>query len=202
MKKKIFALMLSMAMVMGMSITVCAAGSNDSGSAAEEAVSWQNETVTTAPNATGQVFTGATLEEFSKTTTVSGPAGASVAPVSNETAKSVIAEANRTGGNSVFIATIVDLHGGAGTYTLGCPNVWKGQKVTILHQKADGSYEYIAPSSVENNSVTFTLSSTSPIAVLIDSAVSPKTGEIIAMMMSMAAVCAGGAVLCGRKARN
>ncbi len=201
MKKKILALMLSMAMVMGMGISVFAAGSNDSDSAAEEAVSAQSEVVTPAPNATGQVFTGATLEEFSKTTTVSGPAGASVAAVSNETAKAVITEANKTGGNSVFIASIVDLKGGAGTYTLGCPNVWKGQKVTILHQKADGSYEYVAPSKVENNSVTFTLSSTSPVAILINSAISPKTGEIIALMIVLAVACAGGAAWFGRKAR-
>lgn len=213
MKKKILAVICAMTMVMGMSLSVCAAGSNNASSAAEEAT---EEEVSYSPadaaevvvdaaatgNTTGQKFTGATIEAFAKTTTVTaGPTGASVSVLPLASAKAVIAEANKVVGNSAFIASVVELNGGAGTYTLKCDNVWKGQKVTIIHQKADGSFESIQPSSVENNSVTFSLTSTSPVAIVVDAA-APKTGDAIAMAAVLAFAGMGGAAFFGKKAKN
>lgn len=200
MQKKILAFVCAMTMVLGMSMSVCAAGSNDAPSAADNA---KNEVVSApaAENTTGQVLVGATIEEFAETTTVTaGPAGASITAASNETAKAVIAEANKVVGKNAFVASVVELHGGAGTYTLGCPNVWKGQKVYVLHQKADGSFETIVPDSVANNSVTFTLTSTSPIALIVDVA-APKTGDVAAAVAVMAVACMAGAAVFGKKAR-
>lgn len=199
MKKKILALVCAMVMVLGMSVSVCAAGSSTASSAAAESTT---ENLAAPSTETTQSFSAAGLTEFASTTTVeAGPAGASVSAVSVDTAKAMIADAVKTLGTDTFFAAIVDLNGGAGTYTLTCPNVWAGQSVTIQHQKADGTYEYIAPDKVENNKVTFTLTSTSPVAILIDTSASPKTGDVIAVMALLAAVCAGGAVVAGRKAR-
>jgi len=210
MKKKLLALICAVTMVLGMSLTVCAAGSNDASGAKQEAQSGGgsssgsgNIASSVAPdNINNQKIDEHAVNEFAQTTTVAGPAGASVTAVSMDTAKAVIAEANKVVGKSAFIATIVDLHGGAGTYTLGCPNVWKGQKVTIIHQKSDGSFESIAPSAVANNSVTFTLTSTSPVAIVIDTVASPKTGDMAAMMALLAMAGMGGATVFGKKARN
>jgi len=198
MKKKLLALVCAMTMVLGMSVSVCAAGSNDAESAAEESTSATIE----VNNEYGQKVTANTLAEMAETTTVAaGPAGVSVAELSVEATSTLATEAVKTYGASVFCAAYVDLNGGAGTYTLGCPNVWAGQTVVILHEKADGSFEYIAADKVENNKVTFTMTSTSPIAILVTNATAPKTGDVIAVMALLAAVCAGGAVVTGRKAR-
>lgn len=202
MKKKILALVCAMTMVFAMSLSVCAASSSDADSASEESTTDSSTNLAAAATGTSQSFSEATLTEFASTTTVAaGPAGASVSAVSADTAKAVIAEAVKTMGSNTFFAAIVDVNGGAGTYTLTCPNVWAGQSVTILHQKSDGSYEYITPSSVANNQVTFSLTSTSPVAILINTAASPKTGDVAAVMALLAVVCAGGAVLTFRKAR-
>lgn len=209
MKKKILALVCAMTMALGMSLSVCAAGS----STAEEVVPASQEVLTTAAastNTTGQVLTGATIEEFATTTTVSGVAGAKIEAVSNETAKAMIEAANNIVGNGAFVASVVELSVPAGTgtatFTVGCPNVWKGQSVTILHQKSDGTFEAITPSVVADNAVTFTMTSYSPIAIVVNTAVSgsitsPKTGEIIVLVAGLAALCCAGAVCFGRKAR-
>lgn len=216
MKKRILALVCAMTLVLGMSLTVCAAGSSNAGSAANNAAN--NETSNTTQsddkisvdNSTGQVLTSATIEEFAKTTTISsGVEGAKLAAVPADTAKAMITEANKIAGTNTFVASIVDLQVPAGTgkatFTLACPNVWKGQKVSILHLKADGTYEVIAPNKVENNAVTFTMTSYSPIAIVIDTA-SPKTadtglaaGMLIAIMAMIGAVGAVGCAVIYRK---
>lgn len=195
MKKRILALVCAATMAMGMSLTVCAAGSNSAPQAAQNAV-------VSVENSTGQTLSAATIEEFAETTTISsGVAGATIAAVPADTAKAVIAEANRRIGANTFIASVVDLNvpagTGAATFTLNCKNVWAGQKVTILHLKSDGTYEVITPSNVANGSVTFTMTSYSPIAIVIDTAASPKTGDdglaagAMIALMAMAAAMAG-----------
>lgn len=174
---------------------------------APAAASSGEELVSADENATGQVFGTATLGYFAETTTVSGVQGAVLKEVSADTAKAMIAQAKAIAGKNTFIASIVDLEVPAGTgtatFTLGCPNVWKGQNVTILHRKSDGSFETIKPDSVEDNKVTFTMTSYSPIAIVINTgAVSPKTGDIIALAAAMAAISGIGAAVCGRKAKK
>lgn len=218
MKRKILALACAMTLVFGLSMGVSAAGSptasaTASATAGEVANNAANKAaqaevlVSSAENTTGQVITANTIQYFADTTTVSGVAGASLSAVSTETAKAMIAQAKTIAGNHTFIASIVDLNvpagTGAATFTLGCPNVWKGQNVTILHLKSDGTYETIKPSAVEDNKVTFTMTSYSPVAIVINtSTTAPKTGDVFALAAAMAAVFGTGAAVCGRKAKK
>lgn len=216
MKRKILACVCAMTLVFGMSMSVSAAESATSSATASEVA---NNAAPSAPaevlvsasdNATGQVLTADTIQYFADTTTVSGVAGASLSAVSTETAKAMIAQAKTIAGSNTFIASIVDLNvpagTGAATFTLGCPNVWKGQNVTILHLKGDGTFETIQPSAVEDNKVTFTMTSYSPVAIVINTGAagvkSPKTGDMIALAAAMAALSGFGAAVCGRKAKK
>lgn len=207
MKKKILAFVCAMTLVFGMGMSASAASSSTSSATAGQVA---EELMGAGENATGQVLTTSTIEYFAESTTVSGVAGASLSIVPTGTAKAMIAQAKAIAGKNTFIASIVDLNvpagTGAATFTLGCPNVWKGQNVTILHLKGDGTFETITPSSVEDNKVTFTMTSYSPVAIVINTgstgAKSPKTGEIITLVAAMAAVSGIGAVVYGRKAKK
>jgi len=193
MKKKLFAMVCAVTLVLGMGITA----------SAESATAGK---VVSQANNSGQVLTYAAVEEFATTTTVTTSVeGTKIEAVSAETAVAVIAKANEVVGANTFIASIIDLQvpegTGAATFTLHCPNVWKGQKVTILHQLKDGSFESIAPSSVENNAVTFTLTSYSPVAIVIDAA-APRTAGASDMTVVVVAVMGiAGMLFFGRKAR-
>ncbi len=202
MKKRILALVCAATMVMGMSLTVCAQGSGTAGKTAQNAVAQQSTEIVSIENNTGQTLSAATIASFAETTGIAaGVQGATIEAVPTNTAKAMIAEANNQVGANTFIAAVVDLKVPAGTgtatFTLTCPNVWAGQKVTILHLKSDGTYEMITPSNVANNSVTFTMTSYSPIAIVIDTAASPKTGDdglaagAMIALMAMAAAMAG-----------
>lgn len=216
MKRKILACVCAMTLVFGMGMSVSAAESATSSATAGEVANTAAPSapaevlVSASDNATGQVLTADTIQYFAETTTVSGVAGASLSAVSTETAKAMIAQAKTIAGSNTFIASIVDLNvpagTGAATFTLGCPNVWKGQNVTILHLKGDGTFETIQPSAVEDNKVTFTMTSYSPVAIVINtgaaSVKSPKTGDMIALAAAMAALSGFGAAVCGRKAKK
>lgn len=151
--------------------------------------------------ATGtQQFTSATLAEFAETTTIkSGVAGATITVVSDETAAAAIAQAKSVVGNNAFVAAVFDLNASeAGTFTLTCPNVWAGQKVIILHQLSNGTWETITPSKVANNEVTFSMTSYSPVAIVIDTTAG-KTADVAPAVAVMALICLAGAVVFGRK---
>ena len=213
MKKKILALGMALTLVFAMSITASAAGSVTADSVASSAAG-EAET-TTAPAATTtadpalatatQQFDDNTLAEFATTTTVaSSDVNIVVTKVSADTAKATISQAKAAVGANAFIASIVDISAPAGTtkatITLNCPNVWAGQSVTILHQKADGSWESITPDKVENNKVTFTMTSFSPVAIVIN-ATAPKTGDVVMMVAVMAILCLAATAVFGKKAQ-
>ncbi len=209
MKKKLIGLVCAMTMVLGMSTTVMAAGSSDASSVASNTTTTTEVLVTAESNTTGQVLTEKTLDFFVEDTKVTGVEGAKVAEVTTTQAKTLVEKAQAVAGSNAFIATMVDLEVTAGTgkatFTLTCSNVWKGQNVTILHVKADGTVETIKPDAVADNKVTFTMTSYSPIAVMVNTAAgatSPKTGEIFAMVGAMAALCGAGAVAFGKKAKE
>lgn len=222
MKRRILAFSCAMILVFGMGMSVSAAESPTASATASATAGEVANNATVQPsapaeelvkaseNASGQVITTDTLKYFGETTTVSGVEGASLSAVSAETAKAMIAQATGLFGKNTFIASIVDLKvpagTGAATFTLGCPNVWKGQSVTILHLKSDGTFESIKPSAVEDNKVTFTMTSYSPVAIVINTgstgAKSPKTGEMLALVAAMAAISGFGAAACGRKAKR
>lgn len=193
MKKKFLALTFALALACGTGMTA----------AAESATAG---TVVSVENRTGQVLTYEAVVEFASTTTIStSVVGAKLEPVAPEVAQTVIAKANEVVGEHTFIASIVDLQVPEGTgraeFTLGCPNVWKGQKVTVLHMKADGTFENIKPSSVENGSVTFTLSSYSPVAVVVDASAPRTAGAGDAVVIATALTGIAGLLAAGKKAR-
>ena len=197
MKKRILALVAAATLVMGMTMSVSAAGSSSSASVVVPS--------TSAIASTGsQTITANTVNEFAQTTTVTTTvAGAKIEAASTDTAATAVAEAKAVYGDNAFVASVVNLTVPAGTgaaeFTLGCPNVWKGQTVTILHQKADGTWEKIAPSKVGNNYVTFTLTSYSPVAIVIDASKAPKTGDPMTAIAVMGMVSLAGASLLKKK---
>ncbi len=202
MKKRILALVAAATLVMGMTMSVSAACSSTASSTAQQVVVLPS-TSTVASTGT-QNITANTVAEFAQTTTVTTTvAGAKIEAASAETAAAAVAQAKAIYGDNAFIATVVELTvpegTGAAEFTIGCPNVWKGQTVTILHQKADGSWEQIAPSKVGNNYVTFTLTSYSPVAIAIDASKAPKTGDPMTAIAVMGMVSLAGAGLLKKK---
>lgn len=170
--------------------------STNTGSSSTTSSSTTNESLATGT----QQFTSATLAEFAETTTIkSGVAGATITVVSDETAAAAIAQAKSIVGNNAFVAAVFDLNASeAGTFTLTCPNVWAGQKVIILHQLSNGTWETITPSKVANNEVTFSMTSYSPVAIVIDTTAG-KTADVAPAVAVMALICLAGAVVFGRK---
>lgn len=211
MKKKFLVLALAAVMSLSMGFTSLAAPSPAADTVTESSDSNDDNdttpvvsTVVSESLSTGvQKLSEAAVAEFATTTTVqTSVAGATIAPVAPAVATAAVSQAKAVAGNNAFIASIVDLNVPAGTgeatFTLGCPNVWAGQKVLILHQKSDGTWETITPSSVANNAVTFTLSSYSPVAIVIDTT-APKTGDMVLVVAGLAFMCLAGAVVFGRK---
>ena len=190
MKKKLLALAGAMVLTFAMSLNVCAANS-PSASTVEV-----KESLAT----TTQQFTSATIAEFAKTTTIkSGAAGAKISEVPVEKAEAAIAQAKAVVNENAFVAAVFDLSASeAGTFTLSCPNVWAGQKVLILHQLSNGTWETIKPSKVANNEVTFSMTSYSPVAIVIDTTAG-KTADVAPIVAVMAVICLAGVAVFGKK---
>lgn len=81
--------------------------------------------------------------------------------------------------------------------TISVPGVTAGQKVAVLHQKADGTWESIPVKNVSAGSVTATFTSLSPVAVV--SYASPKTGESFPVAGVVCIAALFGAVFCVKK---
>lgn len=202
MKKRVFALVCVLVLTFGMTVSVFAS----------ETKSPTAENTTTVPAATSADgnFTDELLSAYQANTTVSTTVkGASIGKVSTSVAASAAARAKAVAGSGAVIATIVDLQVPAGTgsasFTLNCPNVQAGMKIIILHQLSDGTWETINPSAVENGKVSFTMTSYSPVAVVIQNSASgtaPKTGDIVMAVAFLAAVCLIGTVVFSKKAVN
>ena len=194
MRKKIFALLSAAVLSVSMTVTAFAAPSPSA-----------DKVATTT---SGQVISKATLTEFvSKTKLETSVSGAKIETVKDTAAASLVKAANETVGSNATVATMVDIDVPQGTgsaeFTLKVSSLVAGQSVTVLHLKKDGTVEKLPVSSVKNGSVTFTMTSYSPVAVIVDAA-APKTAEantMVIMIIAMAGV--AGAVVCGRKfARN
>lgn len=85
--------------------------------------------------------------------------------------------------------------------TFDVDGIVAGDKVYLLHGKADGTWETITPSKVADGKITATFTSLSPVAIVkvAGAATSPKTGAPLAVAPLVAIVCAAGAVGCARK---
>ncbi len=104
--------------------------------------------------------------------------------------------------------------------TIGVPEVKAGQKIAVLHQKADGTWEKLAVNEVANGSVTATFYSFSPVAIVLespepaqapdqtqtpaptpagDTPKSPKTGSDFPAALAVSVLALAGAAICGKK---
>lgn len=208
MKRKILALVCAAVMVMGMSITVLAAPSPNSGSTAGSGNGSSSATSGGVANSAGssvteslgnQVFNEAKLQYFAEDTKVEG---GTVKAVDMATLRDAYRQATLIYGADTFIATIVDINVPGATFpynlTIQCSNVWAGQTVTILHKVGD-QWERLKPSAVADNSVTVTVNSFSPFAIVIDTNPSPKTNDIALMVSGLAGLFATGTVFTYKK---
>lgn len=189
MKKRILALVCATVMVIGMSLSVCAAGSASAPAKTTE--------VLVQGGANGQTFGTDSLEAFA-----SEAGDSAVTALDVASAKRMVSYIKDTYGNGAFIASMYDLNGKTGTVTLKCANVWKGQNVDIIHEKAPNVFEILPATVTADNVYSFTTTSNSPFAVVVLGAAAPKTGEIIAMVAAMAAISGIGAAACAKKAKN
>lgn len=215
MKKKVLALVCAAVMVMGLSVTAMAegsitagdvAGGNSStgssstgkGSPTTAAVVEDSGTIS-VPGNSKQTFAQSSLDFFAKDLVVEGGV---VKAVSMATAEEAISEAVKVYGDDTFIAGIVDIDVPGATFpynlTIKCSNVWAGQTVTVLH-KVNGVWERLTPSKVADNSLTVTVNSFSPFAIVIDTNPSPKTGDIVLMVSGLAGLFATGTVFTRKK---
>ncbi len=190
MKKKILALACAMVMTMAMGMTVCAAPS----------VTTNTVTEVTTPS---QTLEYTAVAEMVKNTTVTSDVEATFNAVGMDVVNGAVTYAQKTVGNNVFVATVFDLHvpsGQAATFTVGCPNIYAGQKVVVLHQMSNGEWETITPSNVANGSVTFSMTSYSPVAIVVDGTAS-KTADMGVAVAVMAVICLAGAAVCAKRVR-
>lgn len=83
--------------------------------------------------------------------------------------------------------------GNAVDVKLAVTGVEAGQKVKVLHQKADGTWESLPVVKVENGAVTATFTSFSPVLVVYDASESTgsQTPVVLIGMMVLAIVAAG-----------
>jgi len=82
--------------------------------------------------------------------------------------------------------------------TFEVPGVVAGQKLAVLHQKTDGTWEKLGGVKVENGKITATFHSFSPVAIVSEST-SAKTGSSFPLMAVLAVLALGGAAICARK---
>lgn len=83
------------------------------------------------------------------------------------------------------------------TFTLSVGGVTSGMKVAVLHYLEDaGEWEYV-DATAGDGTVTFSLDSLSPVAVIIEgsSTTSPETGEVGTMAVAMLGMVALGAAV-------
>lgn len=202
MKKKVLALVGALVLTFGMSMTAFAAESPSTATVSAPAGTDVAAETSVGTAGSGQVITGATLNSFATTATVSSPVdGTKINAATGAQATKLIAAAN-TEVASATILSIVDIEvpGNIPTIiTLSGLNVVAGQNVDVIHLKADGTTEKCAISSVGNGTVSFVMNSYSPVAI-VTGAASPRTGAVsiyVIALIAMAGV--AGAFVCARK---
>ncbi len=218
MKKRILAMVLVLVLTLGMSMTVMAAPSPEAGDlvggdGAEvepepepepEAPKYVPSTETVVTTGSGEAISEASLyADLAATTLTTDVAGATLSNVGPQAAVCMVDKANAVVGANANILTMVDIQvpDGTGTesFTLNVPGLVAGQSVVILHLKSATDIEVITPTAVNNGSVTFTMSSYSPVAVVVN-ATAPKTADAnLAWVAVLAISCLGGAVFFSKK---
>ena len=207
MKKRILALVFVLVLTFGMSMTVMAAPSPEAGDIVESepvVPKYEPSTEAVITTGSGQSISEASLyADVAKTTLTTDVEGASLSNVGPQAAACMVAMANEVVGTNASVLTMVDIQVPAGTgtatFTINVDGLMPGQNVTILHLKSATDIEVIKPSAVGNGTVTFTMSSYSPVAVVVN-ATAPKTADVnYAWVAVLALSCMAGAVFFSKK---
>ncbi len=106
-----------------------------------------------------------------------------------------------TTADSVQIEKVFELSAtisGATDITIAVDGVTAGQKIAVLHQKADGTWESVPVVKVAAGSVTATFTSLSPVAI-VSYGTSPKTGEAFPAAGILCIVAFFGFCVCVKK---
>lgn len=202
MKKKLAgALALSLAMVLTFGMTVCATPSTttSTNSANNAAVSDAQQTsmdYVTGVVANKKVIIGGVEKEIDfKVEAVKKE----VVTKAQEQAKAIVSP--NAAVLKAFDVTLPDGDYSAGVQiTFAVPGIAAGQKIAVLHQKADGTWESLTVNHVGQDSVTATFTSFSPVAIVAYEG-SPKTGETLPVAGILAVICLAGAAVCAKKIR-
>ena len=185
---KMFALML--VLVFALSCTVFAAESPNTGD------------VTNSPS-TGDVTNSpdtATLKANVGSVTLADGTALTFTELAETARVSGLEQAATLGLKKPFALGGVDVQAPAGyeagtavDVKLAVTGVEAGQKVKVLHQKADGTWESLPVVKVENGAVTATFTSFSPVLVVYDASESTgsQTPVVLIGMMVLAIVAAG-----------
>jgi len=134
------------------------------------------------------------------------PVQVTVAEVSNAAQLKGEIDASKAPGTLAWLqdVSIEGYEGGAVTLTLAVNGVKAGDEVTVIHY-VNGAWEYVKPDSVSDGQVVVTLSSLSPVGVVVKQAdgagaattdaTSPKTGSAdLAMILTIIAIAAASTV--------
>lgn len=189
MKKKIAGLLMAL-MVMTMGTTAFAATSPTT-----------NNTTTTATTATAYANVTSSGVMIDGTTSTVAPTIKAVTTAQVEAAQ---AQAVATVAPTAKVLQMVDVSLPVSftkaQITFNVSGVVAGQKIAVLHQKHDGTWEVIAPDSVGNGTVTATFTSLSPVAIVAYNA-SAQTGETLPVLPVVTLICVAGIVVYGKKVK-
>ena len=150
-------------------------------------------TVLAAPSANASA-----LKDAVKTET----AGVTLEAVTADVVEEAFEVAEEKNANSTVLALVDVKSTGSKTITFEVAEVKAGDKIYLLHQKADKTWEVIHPDKVEDGKVTATFTSLSPVAIVKVPATAtlPKTGAPVVLPV-VALICAAGAVGCAKKVK-
>lgn len=179
---KLAAVMAAVVMVVGCSMTAFAATSTSTVSATAKDVS-----AVSAKTADGAAVAVAEVTE-------------AVVTDAQKAAVALVGQNAGANAGSVQVEKVFELNAtlsGSTSITIEVPGITAGQKVAVLHQKADGTWESRPVTNVSNGSVTATFDSLSPVAVV--SYASPKTGMSFPVAGVICIISLCGAALCMKK---
>ncbi len=179
---KLAAAVLSAALVFGQAVAVSAAVSTSTVSA----------TATDVSAVAAKTADGVTVAVTPVTETVVTEA--------QKAAVALVGQSASLNAGTVQIEKVFELTAainGPTNITLEVPGITAGQKIAVLHQKADGTWESVPVVGVAAGSITATFTSLSPVAIV--SYASPKTGESMPVAAVAALIAFAGAVLCMHK---
>lgn len=129
-----------------------------------------------------------------------------ISPVKHEVVSKAQENTTKLLGDTAVVVKVFDVSLPAGDYskgvqvTMNVPGVVAGQSISVLHQKADGTWEILPVNKVGNGTVTATFTSFSPVAI-VSGAGSPKTGSVLPMAGVMMIIFLAGAAVCAYRLR-